>query len=108
MSAGQTPVILLGQPARGVHEILQEAAVHRLVWREEFGVILEKLTRFDGAYQACRFKHLGDVTEIGDQTGQVASQVAIEKVTGHNVAAHIIDYVELVAKVGRRKDKVGA
>ena len=33
---------------------------------------------------------------------------AIEKVTGHNVAAHIIDYAELVAKVGRRKDKVGA
>lgn len=33
---------------------------------------------------------------------------AIEKVTGHNVAAQIIDYAELVAKVGRRKDKVGA
>lgn len=33
---------------------------------------------------------------------------AIEKVTGHNVAEKIIDYAELVAKVGRRKDKVGA
>jgi ribosomal protein S6--L-glutamate ligase len=33
---------------------------------------------------------------------------AIEKVTDRNVAAHIIDFAELVAKVGRRKDKVGA
>jgi ribosomal protein S6--L-glutamate ligase len=32
----------------------------------------------------------------------------IEKVTNHNVAAKIIDYAEIVAKVGRRKDKVGA
>src|SRR5439155_24797995 len=32
----------------------------------------------------------------------------IEKVTGHNVAAQIIDYVEQTAKAGRRKDKVGA
>lgn len=33
---------------------------------------------------------------------------AIEKVTGDNVAEKILDYVELVAKAGRRKDKVGA
>lgn len=33
---------------------------------------------------------------------------AIEKVTGSNVAAAIIDYVEQAAKAGRRKDKVGA
>jgi ribosomal protein S6--L-glutamate ligase len=33
---------------------------------------------------------------------------AIEKVTGDNVAEKIIDYVELVAKAGRRADKVGA
>jgi ribosomal protein S6--L-glutamate ligase len=33
---------------------------------------------------------------------------AIEKVTGHNVAGKIIDYVEQAAKAGRRKDKVGA
>ena len=32
----------------------------------------------------------------------------IEKVTGHNVAARIIDYAEQGAKAGRRKDKVGA
>jgi ribosomal protein S6--L-glutamate ligase len=32
----------------------------------------------------------------------------IEKVTGHNVACKIIDYVEQAAKAGRRKDKVGA
>lgn len=32
----------------------------------------------------------------------------IEKVTERNVAAKIIEYVELAAKVGRRKDKVGA
>lgn len=32
----------------------------------------------------------------------------IEKITGHNVAEKIIDYAEQVAKVGRRKDKVGA
>lgn len=32
----------------------------------------------------------------------------IEKVTNHNVAARVIDYAELIAKVGRRKDKVGA
>jgi ribosomal protein S6--L-glutamate ligase len=32
----------------------------------------------------------------------------IEKVTGRNVASKIIDYVEQVAKAGRRKDKVGA
>ncbi len=32
----------------------------------------------------------------------------IEKVTGHNVAAKIIAYVEQAAKNGRRKDKVGA
>jgi ribosomal protein S6--L-glutamate ligase len=32
----------------------------------------------------------------------------IETVTGHNVAEKIIDYAELVAKAGRRKDKVGA
>ena len=32
----------------------------------------------------------------------------IEKVTDRNVAASIIDYAELVAKAGRRKDKVGA
>jgi ribosomal protein S6--L-glutamate ligase len=33
---------------------------------------------------------------------------AIEKVTGHNVASTVIDYAEMVAKAGRRKDKVGA
>jgi ribosomal protein S6--L-glutamate ligase len=33
---------------------------------------------------------------------------AIEKVTGHDVAAKMIDYVEIVAKAGRRKDKIGA
>ncbi|HET9098291.1 MAG TPA: RimK family alpha-L-glutamate ligase [Candidatus Saccharimonadales bacterium] len=33
---------------------------------------------------------------------------AIEKVTGKNVAAPIIEYAEIVAKVGRRKDKIGA
>lgn len=33
---------------------------------------------------------------------------AIEKVTGHNVAAHIVDYIEQNAKGKRRKDKVGA
>src|SRR5476649_1515286 len=32
----------------------------------------------------------------------------IEQVTGKNVASPIIDYVELVSKAGRRKDKVGA
>ena len=32
----------------------------------------------------------------------------IEKVTGHNVADRIIDYIEQHAKSGRRKDKVGA
>lgn len=32
----------------------------------------------------------------------------IEKVTGHNVATKIIEYVEQTAKSGRRKDKVGA
>lgn len=32
----------------------------------------------------------------------------IEKVTGHDVASKIIEYAELMAKVGRRKDKVGA
>ncbi|MEO7364536.1 MAG: RimK family alpha-L-glutamate ligase [Candidatus Saccharimonadales bacterium] len=33
---------------------------------------------------------------------------AIEKVTGHDVASKIIDYVEMAAKTGRRKDKIGA
>jgi ribosomal protein S6--L-glutamate ligase len=33
---------------------------------------------------------------------------AIEKVTGHNVAEEVIQYVEQGAKAGRRKDKVGA
>jgi ribosomal protein S6--L-glutamate ligase len=33
---------------------------------------------------------------------------AIEKVTGRNVAEKVIEYVELAAKAGRRKDKVGA
>ena len=33
---------------------------------------------------------------------------AIEKVTNRDVADKVIDYAELVAKVGRRKDKVGA
>jgi ribosomal protein S6--L-glutamate ligase len=32
----------------------------------------------------------------------------LEKVTGANVAGPIIDYAELIAKSGRRKDKVGA
>jgi ribosomal protein S6--L-glutamate ligase len=32
----------------------------------------------------------------------------IEKVTGQNVAEKIIDYIELAAKTGRRKDAVGA
>jgi ribosomal protein S6--L-glutamate ligase len=32
----------------------------------------------------------------------------IEKITGHNVAEKIIEYTELGAKAGRRKDKVGA
>jgi len=32
----------------------------------------------------------------------------IEKVTGRNVAGSIVDYAELLAKAGRRKDKVGA
>jgi ribosomal protein S6--L-glutamate ligase len=33
---------------------------------------------------------------------------AIEKVTGRNVAAPIIEYAEIIAKAGRRKDKIGA
>jgi ribosomal protein S6--L-glutamate ligase len=33
---------------------------------------------------------------------------SIETVTGSNVAAKVIDYVELLAKAGRPKDKVGA
>ena len=33
---------------------------------------------------------------------------AIEKITDTNVAAHVIDYAELVAKSAHRKDKVGA
>lgn len=33
---------------------------------------------------------------------------AIEKVTNRNVAEAIIDYIEIAAKAGRRKDKVGA
>jgi ribosomal protein S6--L-glutamate ligase len=33
---------------------------------------------------------------------------AIEKVTGRNIASPVIDYAELVAKAGRRKDKIGA
>lgn len=33
---------------------------------------------------------------------------AIEKITNKNVAASIIDHAELIAKTGRRKDKVGA
>jgi ribosomal protein S6--L-glutamate ligase len=32
----------------------------------------------------------------------------IEKVTDRNVASQIIDYAEMVAKAGRRKDKIGA
>lgn len=32
----------------------------------------------------------------------------IEKVTGRNVAAKVIDYAEVLARAGRRKDKVGA
>jgi ribosomal protein S6--L-glutamate ligase len=32
----------------------------------------------------------------------------IEKITGHNVADKIVDYIEQAAKAGRRKDKVGA
>lgn len=32
----------------------------------------------------------------------------IEKVTGRDVTAKVIDYAELLAKAGRRKDKVGA
>jgi ribosomal protein S6--L-glutamate ligase len=32
----------------------------------------------------------------------------IEKVTSHNVAVHILDYIEQNAKGKRRKDKVGA
>jgi ribosomal protein S6--L-glutamate ligase len=32
----------------------------------------------------------------------------IEKVTGHNVASHILDYVEQNSKGKRRKDKIGA
>jgi ribosomal protein S6--L-glutamate ligase len=33
---------------------------------------------------------------------------AIEKVTNKNVAEHVLNYAEMVAKAGRRKDKVGA
>jgi ribosomal protein S6--L-glutamate ligase len=33
---------------------------------------------------------------------------SVEKVTNHNVAEKVIDYAEIVAKAGRRKDKVGA
>ncbi len=33
---------------------------------------------------------------------------SIERVTGRNVAAPIIDYAEMIIKAGRRKDKVGA
>jgi len=32
----------------------------------------------------------------------------IEKITDHNVAGPVIDYAEIVARAGRRKDKVGA
>lgn len=32
----------------------------------------------------------------------------VEKVTGHNVAGHILDYIEQNAKANRKKDKVGA
>lgn len=57
---------------------------------------------------------VGGVDMMRSERGPLVLEVnsspgfAIEKVTGHNVAAHIIDYAELVAKVGRRKDKVGA
>ena len=33
---------------------------------------------------------------------------AIEQVTDRNVAEKVIEYVEIAAKSGRRKDKVGA
>jgi ribosomal protein S6--L-glutamate ligase len=33
---------------------------------------------------------------------------AIEKVTGHDVASKVIDYAEITARAGRRKDKIGA
>lgn len=33
---------------------------------------------------------------------------AIENITGHDVASQVIDYAELVARAGRRKDKIGA
>jgi len=32
----------------------------------------------------------------------------IEKVTNHNVAVKIIDYIEVLVKAGRRRDKIGA
>ncbi len=43
------------------------------------------------------------VLEVNSSPG-----LSIEKVTGQNVAEKVIEYIELPAKAGRRKDKVGA
>jgi ribosomal protein S6--L-glutamate ligase len=50
-----------------------------------------------------RSNHGPKVLEVNSSPG-----FKIEKVTDRNVAAKIIDYAEIVAKSGRRKDKVGA
>jgi ribosomal protein S6--L-glutamate ligase len=50
-----------------------------------------------------RSEHGPLVLEVNSSPG-----FGVEEITGKNVAAPIIDYAELIAKAGRRKDKVGA
>jgi len=54
-----------------VHKIFQQTTIHRLIRREERGVILKKLAGLHGSDKTRDLECLGDVAEIGDQTGEI-------------------------------------
>ena len=54
-----------------MHKIFQQTTIHRLIRREERGVILKKLAGLHGSDKTRDLECLGDVAEIGDQTGEI-------------------------------------
>src|SRR5271170_6524804 len=67
MGAWQIPTSSF-EVACGVHEILQQTTVYRLIRRKERGVILEKLAGLHGSDKARYIERLGDVAKIRDET----------------------------------------
>src|ERR1022692_2541383 len=76
VSARQRPASSL-QPSSGMHEILNQAAINRLMRREELGVVLKELARFNGTYQARRFQGVRNPAEVGDKAREIGCKEVI-------------------------------